>query len=168
MPKHLLRPLLVVEFLIAIDAIFTAWSEIGGQYHLDLMFWPWKLGISAGSAWLITMITANLVNQEGRITRKIVMYSSLLLLVLLTAGVVTWYYHLHEPADQDEDDDDDDQVTPAMVIESPGPQAESWPTHLPGAAGFAVAHHRHAFLATEGLLEFRHVRDNTVDAVARQ
>lgn len=124
MPKHWLRPLLVVEFLIAIDAIFTAWSEIGGQYHLDLMFWPWKLGIGVGSAWLITMITANLVNHEGRITKKILMYSSLLLLVLVTAGVVTWYYHLHEPADQDEDDDnDDDGVTPAMVIQS---QAAPW------------------------------------------
>ena len=54
MPKHLLRPLLIVEFLIALESIYTFWSEVGGQYHLDLMFWPWKLGVGMAAAWLIT------------------------------------------------------------------------------------------------------------------
>ena len=69
MDNRLLRPLLIVEFLIAVQAIFTIWSEVGGQYHLDLMFWPWKLGIGLASAALIVAITANLVRNEGRITR---------------------------------------------------------------------------------------------------
>jgi len=37
---------LILEFLIAIEMVFTFWSQVGGQYHLDLMFWPWKFGIS--------------------------------------------------------------------------------------------------------------------------
>jgi len=153
MPKHLLRPLLIVEFLIALEVIYTAWSEVGGQYHLDLMYWPWKLGIGLAGAWLVTVITADLVNHEGQITAKVIVYSSLLLLVLTTAGVVTWYYHLHEPTDE-QDDEDQDTVTPAAFS--------------PGTAGLTVADHRHAFLTAEGLLEFRHVRDDAVDAISRQ
>lgn len=115
MPKHLLRPLLIVEFLIALEAIYTTWSEVGGQIHLDLMFWPWKLGIGFGAAWLITAITGNIVKNGGEIKRRVVIYVSLLCLVLATAGVVTWYYHMHEPVDQQEDgiDDEDDSITPA-------------------------------------------------------
>lgn len=168
MPKHLLRPLLIIEFLIALEAVFTAWSEIGGQYHLDLMFWPWKLGVGLGSAWLITAITANLVNHEGRITGRALTFASLLLIVLATAGVVTWYYHLHEPADQDDDEDDDDQVTPALLIRSTGSETAGGKYFLPGMAGVSVADHRQAFLTAEGLLEFRHVRNNAVDAELRQ
>lgn len=167
MPKHLLRPLLIVEFLIALEVVFTAWSEIGGQYHLDIMYWPWKLGIAFGAAWLITIITANLVNHEGQITAKVIVYASLLFLVLTTAGVVTWYYHLHEPAD-DQDDDDENTVTPASFTQGAGGQTAGGAALLPGSAGLAVAHHRHAFLTPEGLLEFRHVRDDAVDAITRQ
>jgi hypothetical protein len=145
MPKHFLRPLLIVEFLIAIEAIYTAWSQVGGQFHLDLMFWPWKLGIGAGAAWLITAMTANIAKNGGEIKRGVYVYASLLCLVIATAGVVTWYYHMHEPADrQDElnDEDEDETVTPAA---------------LPGRAGFTAAHHGQAFLTSEGRLEFRHI-----------
>ena len=58
MSNNVLRPLLVVEFLVAIEVVFTFWSQVGGQYHLDLMFWPWKLGIALGAATLIVAITA--------------------------------------------------------------------------------------------------------------
>ena len=50
MRNSVLRPLLILEFLIAIEAIFTLWSQVGGQYHLDLMYWPWKFGLSVGAA----------------------------------------------------------------------------------------------------------------------
>ena len=144
MPKSLLRPLLIVEFLIALECIYTAWSEVGGQYHLDLMFWPWKLGVGLAAAWLITAITGNIVKNEGAIRRRVMVYASLLCLVAATAGVVTWYYHNHEPVDQQDEDDDDDSVTPAAYSS-------------PCAAGFAVAHHRQAFFTAEGRLEFRHI-----------
>ena len=49
MRDSLLRPLLIFEFLVAIIAVFTLWSQVGGQYHLDLMFWPWKIGFGRGS-----------------------------------------------------------------------------------------------------------------------
>ena len=40
-PKYL-RLAYMVEFFIAVLAVFTAWSEIGGQAALDLMPWGWK------------------------------------------------------------------------------------------------------------------------------
>lgn len=127
MHNRLLRPLLIVEFLIAIEAIFTLWSEVGGQYHLDLMFWPWKLGIGLASAALIVAITANLVQNEGQITRRVLLFCSLLITVLVVAGVVTYYYHVNEPSDQ-QDEQDDQQASISM--------------YLPGPASISTAYHR--------------------------
>jgi hypothetical protein len=140
MHNRLLRPLLIVEFLIALEAIYTLWSEVGGQYHLDLMFWPWKLGLGAASAALIVAITANLVRNDGQVTRRAVLFFASLIVIFLVAGVVTYYYHLHEPTDQDQDDDDE----PARIsqIQSAGDKITSGTNRLPGAAGISVAHHR--------------------------
>src|SRR5271169_3510181 len=131
MDNRFLRPLLIVEFLIAMEAIFTVWSEVGGQYHLDLMFWPWKLGIVVASAALIVAITGNLVRNDGRITRLAVVFLSLLIATFVLAGMVTYYYHINEPTDQQEEDQDQ----PARISKGAGQR----PTlQLPGSAGFSV------------------------------
>jgi hypothetical protein len=144
MHNRLLRPLLIVEFLIALEAIFTMWSEVGGQVHLDLMFWPWKLGIGVASAGLIVAITANLVRNDGQVTRRAVLFFASLIVIFVVAGVVTYYYHLHEPTDQDQDDDDE----PARISQIFERQAANYdrlphlPGLLPGSAGISIAHHR--------------------------
>src|ERR1700730_16390159 len=107
MDNRFLRPLLIVEFLVAIETIFTVWSEGGGQYHLDLMFWPWKLGIGVAAAVLIVAITANLVQNDGQFTRRALMFCSFLIAIFVLAGVVTYYYHINEPPAQDEDQEDE-------------------------------------------------------------
>ena len=105
MPPKLLRPLLIVEFLIAVEAVFAFWSQVGGQYHLDLMFWPWKFGISVGMALLITAITAALVRSEGAMTRRVYLLGVILIAMVAAAGCVTYYYHLNEPSDEDDQGD---------------------------------------------------------------
>lgn len=100
--------MLVVEFLLAMEAIFTFWSQVGGQYHLDLMFWPWKFGLSVLAALLITAITAALAGSAGVVTRRIYLLGSLLAATIAIAGLVTYYYHLHEPSDEE---DSGDQTT---------------------------------------------------------
>jgi len=105
MRNSVLRPLLILEFLVAIEAIFTLWSQVGGQYHLDLMYWPWKFGLSIGAAALIVAFTARVALDDGAITRRSWLLVSLLMGVVLVAGVVTYYYHLNEPADQDDLDE---------------------------------------------------------------
>jgi len=87
MRNRLLRPFLIVEFLIAIQAIFTFWSQVGGQYHLDLMFWPWKFGLSLAAATLIVAVTANLVKNGGAITRLSLTLCSFLIVVIVVAGM---------------------------------------------------------------------------------
>jgi hypothetical protein len=100
--RHL-RPLLILEFLIAVQALFTCWSEVGGQYHLDLMFWPWKLGLTMAAATLIVAITACVARAEGSLPRKVWVYAALLLATFAMAGLVTYYYHVNEPTDEEED-----------------------------------------------------------------
>jgi hypothetical protein len=116
MPARFLRPLLIVEFLIALQVVFTCWSQIGGQYHLDLMFWPWKMGVSIVAALLTTAITANLIRTDGAIGRKTWLYGTLLLATIAVAGIVTYYYHVNEPQD---DDTQDDQPATITSLEKP-------------------------------------------------
>jgi hypothetical protein len=113
MPARLLRPLLIVEFLLALQVVFTCWSQIGGQYHLDLMFWPWKLGLSVTAALLTTALTASLVRTDGVVGKKTWRYGILLLATIALAGMVTYYYHLHEPTDEDNQDDQPATITKA-------------------------------------------------------
>lgn len=139
MDKRLLRPLLIVEFLIAVQAVFTIWSEAGGQYDLDLMFWPWKLGIGLAASALIVAITANLARNEGKVTRRALLFATVLIATALLAGMVTYYYHLNEPQDDDQDQDqdqdqDDDPATLSLLIR-PAPQmrltaASGLPSHV--------------------------------------
>ncbi|MGA2715556.1 MAG: hypothetical protein ABSG41_20855 [Bryobacteraceae bacterium] len=119
MRNRLLRPLLIIEFLIAIQTIFTFWSEVGGQYHLDLMFWPWKFGLSITAALLIVTITGNLVQNNGAITRYALTLCSFLIVVIVVAGLVTWFYHLNEPPDQDDQSDDEPPRVSLMLGKPP-------------------------------------------------
>jgi hypothetical protein len=128
MRNRLLRPLLIVEFLIAIQAIFTLWSQVGGQYHLDLMFWPWKLGLGVGAALLVVAITANIAQSNGALTRRALLLCSLLLATLVVSGVVTYYYHLNEPTENGDQDDSE----PAKISRN----------NLPDPAGVSAPHHR--------------------------
>ena len=131
MHNRFLRPLLIVEFLIALQTFFTLWSQVGGQYHLDLMFWPWKLGLALSAAAIIVAVTSNLIRHEGEITRRTLFLGSLLLAVLGTAGVVTYYYHLNEPVDQQQDEDEPAKISNVVL-----------PAWLPGPAGFSATYHR--------------------------
>jgi len=111
MRKPLLYPLLVFEFLLAVQVVFTFWSQVGGQYHLDLMFWPWKFGVSVMAAGLTTALTAELARADGARRGRMILWFSVLTATVLVAGVVTYYYHLNEPPDDSQDDDEPAKVT---------------------------------------------------------
>ena len=125
MRSRFLRPLLVFEFLIAVEVWLTFWSQVGGQYHLDLMFWPWKFGLTVAAAWLTTAITAELFRfipeKPGSLSRRGKLYAFLLALAVLTAGVVTYYYHMNEPSDEEDNTDTTPSVTELRRPSLPGP-----------------------------------------------
>ena len=103
MPQHFLRIVYIGEFLIAILAILSLWSQVGGQGHLDLMPWYLKLGLTCGLALITVMATAAAISQPDAWNAKAIAFVILALLVACAMGTVTYYYHLHE---NDEDNDD--------------------------------------------------------------
>lgn len=101
-PK-LLRLLYACEFLIALIAIFTTWSEIGGQATLDLMHWLWKLCFGFGLAGAFVAYTAVLVAEESVWSFRSARWLTIIVLLLCGLGVVTYFYSLQVDAgDSDE------------------------------------------------------------------
>jgi hypothetical protein len=94
MTPKLLRLVYAFEFLIALVAIFTAWSEIGGQAALDLMYWGWKLGLSVALASAIVAYTAAVVSADSMWSLQSARWLAIILVVIAVIGVVTYYYAL--------------------------------------------------------------------------
>ena len=60
----ILRLAYVALFLLALIAVFAAWSQVGGQNHLDMLPWFWKLALGAGVAFAATRATAAAVAEK--------------------------------------------------------------------------------------------------------
>jgi hypothetical protein len=111
-----LRLAYALEFLIALIAIISLWSEVGGGGHLDLMPWYTKLGCIVGLAWCCVRFTASLVEQQRVWTGRTIGWLVGILLVCLLMGGITYYYHLHE----EQDDGDQDTTATAENINNLG------------------------------------------------
>ncbi len=118
-PLSWLRLGYALEFLIALLAIVTMWSEIGGEGHLDLMPWYVKLGCILGLAWCSVRLTASVVEQPRVWTGRTVRWLIGIIFFCLLMGGITYYYHLHEPADDDDGGDDDTTTAAAVQISRP-------------------------------------------------
>jgi hypothetical protein len=91
-----LRLLYIFEFLIAIPAVYTLWSQVGGQGHMDLMPWFWKLGLGGSAAWAVVRVTKAAVEHERGWNLRSLSWLLLVLAIATLMGGVTYYYHLHE------------------------------------------------------------------------
>jgi hypothetical protein len=111
-----LRLAYAVEFFIALIAIISLWSEIGGEGHLDLMPWYVKLGCILGLAWCCVRFTASLVEEQRVWTGRTIGWLAGILLFCLIMGGITYYYHLHEESDGG----DEDTTAAAMKINNLG------------------------------------------------
>jgi hypothetical protein len=103
-------------FLLAILSIFTFWSEVGGQGHLDLMPWYTKMICVLVSAWCCVRLTAGMVEEPSVWNRRTVAWLAGLILISFTMAAITFYYHLHEENDQP---DSDENTATAMTPKSP-------------------------------------------------
>lgn len=83
-----------IEFLIALIAIFTVWSQVGGQEHLDLLEWYWKLGLSAGLAFAVVRATLG----ERPLT-----WIGISLLFVIVIGSITYHHHLYRELPEEEE-----------------------------------------------------------------
>ena len=94
MNHRLMRLVYACEFLLALVAIFTAWSEIGGQAALDLMHWGWKLGFGAALAGAFVLYTAALVAEESLWNLRSARWMTAIVVLLFAMGAVTYFYAL--------------------------------------------------------------------------
>jgi hypothetical protein len=100
------------EFLLALLTIFTVWSEVGGQGHLDLMPWYTKLSSVMAAAWCCVRFTASIVEQERVWNRRTIAWLAALIILAITMAGITYYFHLHEEQDQP---DSEETTTTAMI-----------------------------------------------------
>ena len=100
----LMRLFYAIEFLVALIATYTAWSQVGGQGHLDMMAWYWKAFLGIGIAYATVKATAAAVSQQRTWNSRMLKWLSLILALALACGAVTYYYHLTEPPSDDEED----------------------------------------------------------------
>jgi hypothetical protein len=119
MRQPLFRILLGIEYLIAVVVLIAFWSHAGGQYHLDLMFWPWKLVIPPVGAALIVRMTSELAHGRAWKSSRVLLLAAGMALLMFLAGIVTYYYHVNEPGDQD-DEDQPAQITRTSGYSLPG------------------------------------------------
>jgi hypothetical protein len=94
-----------IEFLLALLAVLTLWSEIGGQSHLDMMPWYTKLICLIASAWCCVRFTAGLVEERRVWNRRTRVWLTGLILVATAMGAITYYYHLHEETDEQDSEE---------------------------------------------------------------
>ena len=117
MTPQLLRLVYAVEFLVALVAIFTAWSEIGGQAVLDLMHWGWKAGLSLILAASVVGFSAAITTEESLWTLRSVRWLTAILLCLAAVVVATYYYALQ--VDNGEGDDSGRVSAISLTVNSP-------------------------------------------------
>ena len=114
MSAKLLRLVYVCEFLLALVAIFTSWSEVGGQAALDAMFWPWKLGLGIALAAAIVALTAAFMADDAILTLRTARWLAVIIVLLAAIGTITYYYSL-----QEDNGDSDDSGTISQLQDSP-------------------------------------------------
>ena len=94
MRQRLLRLAFALEFLLALVAIFTAWSEVGGQAVLDAMTWFWKLGFSLSLAGAAVGFTSAICADERFWTVRSARWLTAIFLIMIGMGAVTYYFQL--------------------------------------------------------------------------
>jgi cell division protein FtsW (lipid II flippase) len=107
-----LRLIYIFEFLVALTAVYTTWSEVGGQAHLDLMSWYWKGLLGVGLSWAIVRLTAAIVERERVWNRRSVLWLACVLAFLVMIGLATYDSHLRES----QDDVDQEETTTATLV----------------------------------------------------
>ena len=113
MDSKLLRLAWVAEFLLALVAVFTVWSQVGIQTHLDLMAWYFKLFFSAAISYAIVRATQAAVASERAWNGRVLGWLALIAILAAGAGMITYYYHLYEPTDEEDEQPTQTSVKPA-------------------------------------------------------
>ena len=102
METRFLRLIYAAEFLLALIAVLTLWSQVGGQTHLDMMPWYFKLFLDTAMAYAIVRATASAVAGTRAWNAGTLRWMGMLAAMAVAAGLLTYFYHLYE-ADEEEE-----------------------------------------------------------------
>src|SRR5271169_5211351 len=127
----ILRLAYTTQFLLALMAVFTLWSQVGGQSHLDLMPWYLKLGLGAGAAFAVVKATAAAVAGSHAWNAGTLKWFGILLLLLAGCGLASYYCHMY--LETDEQDLLDNSSVSQLYRPSQGGAAFSLPMTGPEA-----------------------------------
>ena len=111
MTPKLLRLAYLSEFFVAVIAIFTAWSEIGGQAALDSMPWGWKFGLGLGLSAASVGFTAGSVSEDSIWNKRASKWLSIIIVLMIGMGIVTYYYSLQASATEGTDEQQDNTTS---------------------------------------------------------
>jgi hypothetical protein len=111
----ILRLAYATQFLIALIAVFLLWSEVGGQSHLDLMPWYFKLVLGAGAAFAMVKATAAAVAHEHPWNGRTLKWLGIMVALLVGCGLASYYCHMYL-----EGDDEEDQQESSLVLGAGG------------------------------------------------
>jgi hypothetical protein len=114
MTTNYLRLVFLSEFLVAVVAVFTGWSEIGGQAVLDVMPWGWKCGLGLGLAIAFVAYTAAVVSNDSPWNLRAARWLGLIVVLLLGMGMVTYYYSLQTQNQNGESGEDPDNPVSSL------------------------------------------------------
>src|SRR5436305_4428530 len=89
----ILRLAYITLFLIALFTVFTVWSQVGGQSHLDLLPWTVKLVLAVSAAFAIVRAAGAAVAGEHGWNAQSVRWLGLALAVLVLCGMASLYAH---------------------------------------------------------------------------
>src|SRR5579884_140031 len=110
-----LRLAYAFEFLLATAAVFTLWSQIGGQGHLDMMAWYIKLVLGVGMSVAIVKMTIAAAERERAWNPASLVWLAIILALAAAMAAVTIYYHVNESNEEQ----DEEGTTAAMAWADP-------------------------------------------------
>ena len=105
MPPHLPRMIYVAGFLLAVIAISVLWSQVGGQGHLELMPWYWKLVLIGGLGLATVRASVSAAMHERAWNNGTLVWVLVAILLMGAMAAATYYAHTNE----DEEDSEDGQ-----------------------------------------------------------
>lgn len=112
-----LRLAYVFEFWIALLAIFTVWSQVGGQGHLDLIAWYIKLACALALAWSAVRMTGGLVENARAWNRATIRWCLAVAAISTVIVGITYWYHLHEVPDEPDTDENSATAVGDRVVD---------------------------------------------------
>src|SRR6266404_1987967 len=100
MESRFLRIAYAIQFVVTLMSIFEVWAQVGGQGHLDLIPWYFKLVPACALSLATAKATAAAVNRDKFWNRRTAAWLARILALIVTMAALTYYGHRHEPADE--------------------------------------------------------------------